>query len=158
MARHLFRPSRVLQQGFIEKAKLGGANALLGAFCSSGKFDAAFSSLKVLEIQPGFVRCTMPVEKATSNFYNTLHGGAAATLVDIVGTMAILTKDPLRAGVSTELNCSYVSAAKLGSEIVVEGKLLKIGKRVAFTSVDIFAEDGKTLVATGRHTKSLPAP
>ena len=154
----IFRASRWLQQGFIEKAKLGGANALLGAFCSSGKFDAAFASLKVLEIKDGFVRCTMPVETPTSNFYNTLHGGAAATLVDIVGTMAILTKDPLRAGVTVELNCSYMNAAKLGSDVIVEGKLLKIGKRIAFTQVDIFAEDGKTLCVSGRHTKSLPLP
>ena len=144
--------------GFIHRAKVGGANALLGAFCSSGKFDAAFSALTVLDIRPGWVRCKMPVEKPVANFYDTLHGGAAATLVDIVGTMAILSKDPLRAGVSTEINCSYVSAAKVGSEIFVEGTLLKLGKRVAFTNVDIFSSDGKTLVATGRHTKSLPSP
>eukprot|EP00946_MAST-07B_sp_MAST-7B-sp1_P003381 g3381.t1 len=155
----IFRASRVaLQGGFIEKAKLHGSNALLGAFVSSGKFDQAFTSLEIIQIEPGFVKCKMPVETATSNFYGTLHGGAAATLVDIVGTMAILSKDPLRAGVSTELNCSYISAAKINTDVIIEGRLHKIGRRVAFTSVDIFAEDGKTLVATGRHTKSLPPP
>ena len=141
--------------GFISRALAGGANTLLGAFTHSGKFDACLKALRVTDLSPGFVRATLPVTAETSNFYNTLHGGATSTLVDVVGTMAILTKDPLRPGVSAELNVSFVSAAKIDENIIIEGKLLKLGKKMAFTQVDLLKEDG-SLVATGRHTKAFP--
>ena len=45
-------------------------------------------------------------------------------------------------------------AAKASSIVQIEGKVLKMGKRLGFTTVDIRREDG-TLVATGRHTKAF---
>ena len=140
--------------GFIARAARKGINGLLGAFCHAGKFDSALAGITVTEARPGFVRATLPVTEATANFYGTLHGGATSTLVDIVGTMAVLSKDPLRPGVSVELNVSFCSAAKVGTEVTVEGKLLKLGRKLAYTQVDVLAADG-TLVATGRHTKAL---
>ena len=140
---------------FISRAKAGGANALLGAFVHQGKFDKCMAKLSVLSIESGVVKCQMPVDKEVSNFYNTLHGGATSTLVDVVGTMAVLSKQPLKPGVSVDLNVSFVRAAKMGSVINIEGKLLKLGRKLAYTQVDITsAEDGK-LIATGRHTKAL---
>ena len=65
-----------------------------------------------------------------------------------------LTLDPLRAGVSVELNVSFVSAAPAGSQIHVRGEVLKAGKKLGFTAVEIRSEEGK-LIATGRHTKAL---
>ena len=49
---------------------------------------------------------------------------------------------------------SFVSAAKVGTEITCEGRLLKLGRKLAYTQVDVYGEDGK-LVATGRHTKAF---
>lgn len=34
----------------------------------------------------GEVEATLPVSKALTNSYGTLHGGAASTIVDIAGT------------------------------------------------------------------------
>ena len=141
-------------EGFISRAKAHGANALLGAFVHQGKFDQCMKDLTVVSIGDGVVKCTMPVTKEVSNVFNTLHGGATSTLIDVVGTMAVLSKDPVRPGVSVELNTSFVSAAKVGSEITCEGRLLKLGRKLAYTQVDVYGEDGK-LVATGRHTKAF---
>ena len=46
------------------------------------------------------VQCTLTVGPSLQNSRGTLHGGAAATLVDVLGTMALLTKDPQRPGAS----------------------------------------------------------
>jgi acyl-coenzyme A thioesterase 13 len=140
--------------GFIARAKAGGANALLGAFLHQGKFDQCLSKLKVLSVESGLVKCELPIDKSTSNYYDTLHGGATSTLVDVVGTMAVLSKDPLKPGVSVELNVSFIRAANVGETINIEGRLLKLGRKLAYTQVDLIAEDGK-LIATGRHTKAL---
>eukprot|EP00619_Florenciella_sp_RCC1007_P015151 CAMPEP_0205909462 /NCGR_PEP_ID=MMETSP1325-20131115/3890_1 /ASSEMBLY_ACC=CAM_ASM_000708 /TAXON_ID=236786 /ORGANISM="Florenciella sp., Strain RCC1007" /LENGTH=122 /DNA_ID=CAMNT_0053275753 /DNA_START=1 /DNA_END=369 /DNA_ORIENTATION=- len=118
----------------------------------SGKFDSALRNLTVTSIDTGMVRATLPVTSEVENAYGTLHGGAISTIVDVVGTMAIMSKDPTKPGVSVELGTSYASAAKSGTMVTIEGRLLKLGGKLAFTQVDIFREDGK-IVATGRHTK-----
>ena len=53
----------------------------------------------------------------------------------------------------TQVN--FLSAAKLGDIVVAEGHLLKLGRSLAFTQVNILHTDGR-MVATGRHTKAFP--
>ena len=83
-----------------------------------------------------------------------MHGGAVSTIVDVVGTIALLSIDATKPGVSVDLNVSFATAAMASSTVQIEGKVLKMGKRLGFTTVDIRREDG-TLVATGRHTKAF---
>ena len=45
------------------------------------------------------------------NAGNFLHGGATATLVDLVGSAVIYTVGPPISGVSVEINVSYLDAA-----------------------------------------------
>jgi acyl-coenzyme A thioesterase 13 len=52
----------------------------------------------------GEVEVELEVTDKLLNPYKTLHGGATCTLVDLVGTLAIITKDPTKAGASVELN------------------------------------------------------
>lgn len=68
--------------------------------------------------------------------------------------MALLSKDPTRAGVSVEINTSYLASVPVGEEVTIVGTLLKGGRRLGFTSVNIYRADGKMAV-TGRHTKAL---
>eukprot|EP00047_Mylnosiga_fluctuans_P006453 m.246978 g.246978 ORF g.246978 m.246978 type:complete len:179 (+) comp15251_c0_seq1:1-537(+) len=141
---------------FIEKAKVMGANALLGTFTHREGFDRCLKNLEVTHVEDGKVTATMPVDDSVTNFYGTLHGGATSTIVDVVGTMALLTLDATRPGVSVDLNVSFASAAKKGSTLHIEGRVLKTGNTLGFTQVDILA-DGK-LIATGRHTKAFASP
>lgn len=141
---------------FIDTAKVKGANALLGKFLNNGKrFDSAFAGMKVTEVSAGRAVCEVDVTDGLQNAYKTLHGGAITTLVDIVGTLALLSLDPTRAGVSVELNVSFASAAKAGETVVVEGRVLKAGKKLGFTEVDVRRASDGALIATGRHTKAL---
>ena len=90
------------------------------------------------------------------NNYRTLHGGATSTLVDVVGTLALLGKDPTRPGVSIEMNQSFTSAAKVGDQLRISGTVLRSGKTLGFTEVNIYiADESARLVASGRHTKFL---
>lgn len=156
----MLRPSlnvilrRFCSGSFIDKAKVAGANALLGQFTSSGRFDRVLTNLTVDNIEEGRVLCSMPVDESVQNAFSTLHGGATATIVDVVGTIALLSLDPAKPGVSVDLNVSFCAAAKAGSTVTVEGTVLKAGRKLGFTQVDIRREDG-TLVASGRHTKAF---
>jgi acyl-coenzyme A thioesterase 13 len=142
---------------FIEKAKLKGAQALLGVLQHRGGFDSVLGDLKVERIDSDEckVMCTMPVDAKLANAYNTLHGGCIATIVDVVGTLALLSNDPKRAGVSTDLSVSFVRAAKVGDTICATGRVLKSGARLGFSEVHIRRQSDNELIATGRHTKAL---
>ena len=141
--------------GFIERCKVAGANALLGKFTHYGGYDSALASLKVERVGKGEVEATLPVDKAVQNFYKTLHGGCIATVVDVVGTMAMLSQNAAKPGVSVDLNVSFCAAAKAGDTVRIKGRLLKSGRKLAFTQVDLYRESDGKLVATGRHTKAL---
>ena len=42
----------------------------------------------------------------------------------------------------------------MGEKLAIEGRVLKTGKKLAFTDVDIKVAD--KIIATGRHTKAFP--
>jgi len=126
----------------------------LGQLFGTLGFDAAFPGMELLDVANGRARVRLPVGERVQNINGTLHGGAIATLVDNAGTLAIISADRQhRAGVTTDLNVSYFAP---GTGVVVcEGTVLKIGKTLAFVSVDIRREADNVLVAQGRMTKFM---
>ena len=109
-----------------------------------------------IAIGGGSATCTLVVSEALANNFGTLHGGAISTLVDVAGTLALLSVDPTRPGISIEMNQTFCAPAKVGDEIMVRGTVLRYGRSLGFTQVDIFhGNETGPLVATGRHTKAF---
>ena len=102
----------------------------------------------------GKARVEMDVTEAVQNLNGSLHGGATAALVDHVGTVAIMSADrEARPGVTTDLNVTYLAPAPTGSKVIADATVLKVGKIMAYVSVDVRrAEDG-VLIAQGRMSK-----
>uniref|UniRef100_A0A2I3HBK3 Acyl-coenzyme A thioesterase 13 n=1 Tax=Nomascus leucogenys TaxID=61853 RepID=A0A2I3HBK3_NOMLE len=111
--------------------------------------------ITLVSAAPGKVICEMKVEEEHTNAIGTLHGGLTATLVDNVSTMALLCTERGAPGVSVDMNITYMSPAKLGEDIVITAHVLKQGKTLAFTSVDLTNKATGKLIAQGRHTKHL---
>jgi len=100
------------------------------------------------------VRMRLAVDERVQNLNGKLHGGASATLVDIAGTLAIMTADrDGRAGVSTDLNVSYVAPGE--GVVLIDARVIKSGRTLAFVAVDIRRESDGVLVAQGRMTKAM---
>ncbi|KAK7410962.1 hypothetical protein VNO78_02236 [Psophocarpus tetragonolobus] len=116
------------------------------------------SSLKVDLIQPGRILCSMKIPPRLLNAGNSLHGGATAALVDIVGSAAIPAAGHAASttGVSVEINVSYLDAAYAHEEIEIEARALRVGKAVAVISVEFRKKKTGKIFAQGRHTKFLP--
>uniref|UniRef100_F7E0J0 Acyl-coenzyme A thioesterase 13 n=1 Tax=Equus caballus TaxID=9796 RepID=F7E0J0_HORSE len=104
---------------------------------------------------PGKVICEMKVEEEHTNKMGTLHGGLIATLVDSISTVALLLSERGAPGVSVDMNITYMSPAKMGEDILITAHILKQGKTLAFTSVDLTNKVTGKLIAQGRHTKHL---
>ncbi|CAN1342718.1 Acyl-coenzyme A thioesterase 13 [Linum perenne] len=74
--------------------------------------------LQVDLVEPGRVICSMKVPPRLLNAGNFLHGGATATLVDLVGSAVIFTVGAPQTGVSVEINVSYLDAAYVNVGII----------------------------------------
>ncbi|XP_051149062.1 uncharacterized protein LOC127263844 isoform X2 [Andrographis paniculata] len=111
--------------------------------------------LKVHRVQRGLILCSFTVPPRLLNTGNTLHGGATATLVDILGSAVIYTMGSLATGVSVEISVSYLDAAHLGEEIEIESKALRVGRAIAVASVELRSIKTGKIIAQGRHTKYL---
>jgi acyl-coenzyme A thioesterase 13 len=110
--------------------------------------------VNIVSYGDGRAHVEMPVAPALLNPNGHLHGGALAMLVDHAGTLAIMTADREgRPGVTTDLNVSYFAPAPGGDVAVADATVLKIGKTLAFVSVDVRRAGDGTLVAQGRMTK-----
>ncbi|KAL0797335.1 hypothetical protein Bca101_052509 [Brassica carinata] len=95
--------------------------------------------IKVDLIEPGRIVCSMKVQPHLLNAGKFVHGGAMATVVDLIGTAAIYTDvdSDQSEGVSVEINVSYLDAAFLDEEIEIESRALRVGKAVAVASVEL---------------------
>jgi len=70
---------------------------------------------------------------------------------------------PLRKpGVSVDIHLSYMKPAKLNDTILVEGRVVKAGNKMAYLTAEVYIKSENTfdlkrenLVATGTHTKFI---
>jgi acyl-coenzyme A thioesterase 13 len=113
--------------------------------------------LVLIHASPGLIVARLPLEPNHMNSGGSIHGGVGATIVDWAGGMSIASYD-LRGGtgVSVDINVTYLSGAKVGETVEIEGKAERVGGNVAFTSVSIFKVENGTRgrpMVLGRHTK-----
>ncbi|CAN6483050.1 unnamed protein product [Victoria cruziana] len=113
------------------------------------------SCIRLDEVLRGRLLCSFTVLPHLLNTGKFLHGGATASLVDIVGSAVILTTGAPTTGVSLEISVSYLDSAYLNEEIEVEAKVLRVGKAIAVVNVEFRKKGNGRIVATGRHTKYL---
>ncbi|EMD66776.1 hypothetical protein GGP41_008169 [Bipolaris sorokiniana] len=126
---------------------------------SSPIYQFLLSDLKLVYAAKGVVRARLPLTNNHVNTYGSIHGSVSATIVDAFGGLAIVCWDSRsKTGVSTDIHVSYLSGAKDGDTIEIEGRASKVGGTLAFTSVTIWKlVDGKPgpVVAKGSHTKFI---
>ncbi|CAG8580141.1 6572_t:CDS:2 [Cetraspora pellucida] len=101
----------------------------------------------------GKISAEMLIQAHHLNRLESLHGGVIASLVDVCGSLAIASKGMHHTGVSTDLNVSYVGSAENGDILLMNAECVKLGKTLAFTTVEMHNKDNGKLIAQGRHTK-----
>ncbi|KAL1993372.1 hypothetical protein VTN49DRAFT_3321 [Thermomyces lanuginosus] len=121
-------------------------------------YQFLLDDVEVYDASTGVVRARLKVSDRHLNSKNSLHGSFSATVVDWAGGLAIASHGLDSTGVSTDIHVSYLSGAKLGDQLEIEGRADKVGKSLAFTTVTISkrGEDGQlVVVAQGSHTKYI---
>lgn len=131
---------------FITERDATNSPVYFDGFCLTG--------FRLTGIEPGRCNGTLLVSPELQNRYETLHGGCIATIVDTVGTLAILTTGS-RSGVSVNISVNYLSPMPGGKEAEIEATVVKAGKTLSTARVDIRNKATGQLVASGTHTKFL---
>jgi acyl-coenzyme A thioesterase 13 len=96
------------------------------------------------------------------NYMGNLHGGCAATLIDVLSTTILLgVSRPGRfalGGVSRNLKVTYLRPVPEGAEIRLVCVLVHAGKRLALLRAEIQRVDNGDLCIVGEHEKANTDP
>ena len=116
------------------------------------------------ELRDGYARLSLVLEPHHTNPSGAMHGGVITTLRDEVlgGAIASLRGIEVMYAAphaTVEMNASFLLGARPGDKIVVEGRVLRLGKRVAFGEAEAHragrsaaARPDGELIAKGRMT------
>ena len=104
--------------------------------------------------EPGVITCELSVGPLVQNRYKTLHGGCVASIVDVVGTAAILTRSK-KGGVSVSINVTYHSPAPGGQAVRISATAVRVGRTLATAEVDVRLASTGELVGRGTHVKFM---
>jgi uncharacterized protein (TIGR00369 family) len=80
-----------------------------------------------------------------------VHGGVISSLADNTGWYAVIANlSESKTSVTIEIKINYLKPAKMG-KLKAVGKVIKIGKRVAFAVVEVYMQDELVAYATGTY-------
>jgi uncharacterized protein (TIGR00369 family) len=149
--------------------------SVLAARCQDMPY-AVHLGLRVDDVTPEQARVRVPYKDENSNPGRALHGGVAASTIDIAGALvarAGFPDDTPLDSVTLDLNVAYLAAA-IGEDIVAEARVLRRGKEITYADVEVHTDAGKPIakglvvhrtVACGaadagerQHTKTVEAP
>lgn len=110
--------------------------------------------IRVVETEGGRALLHLPARPEIGNRFGKVHGGALATLVDGAMSNAILSRLPAgdRIGGTIELSIRFLEPA--AGTVVAEGRVLRLGGRIAFAQADVRDASGR-LVATAQGSYAL---
>ncbi len=111
---------------------------------------------RVIRLEPGRAVLRIPYKPEFVRPGGSITGPVVMALADITMYALVMTRlGPLEQAVTTHLSVAFMRRPAL-APLVAEGRLLKLGRRLAFGDVLIFSEDDPEPVAQASVTYSVP--
>ncbi len=119
---------------------------------------SAHIGAEVEELREGYARLSIVLETRHTNPNGVMHGGVITTMMDSAlgaALSALRGEEASRSPHATvDMNASFLAGARPGDRIVVEGRVLRLGKTIAFGEAEARSKDGE-LIAKGRMTFAI---
>ena len=115
-----------------------------------GKWDRIYFpqlvGIEVVDVREGYCRMRMPFRPELEQPMGIVHGGAIATLLDVVVVPAIGSVLEAGVGYSTvDMHIQYLTSL-VGENAVADGWIVKRGRSLVFCEADVTGEtSGKTI-------------
>jgi acyl-CoA thioesterase len=104
--------------------------------------------MRLLELSPGYAKVAMKVRPEHQNFHGMTFGGIVMAIADQAFAYTVNSVD--FPSVASQFNIHFIAAARVGDELIAEGRLMKSGKRVSIAEVTVTNQEGKLIAkATG---------
>jgi uncharacterized protein (TIGR00369 family) len=114
---------------------------------------AALVGAELLEVGDGEAVFACTPDESTYNPIGIVHGGLLSTLLDTAAECAVHTLLPAGAAFSSiELKVSFLAPLRADDRIEVRGRVLRVGRRVAFAEAHAHDERGELV---GHATTSI---
>ena len=115
---------------------------------------AALTGAELVRVDDGVAVFRFTPEESTLNPLGVVHGGMLCTLLDSAAGCAVHTMLPSGVAYSTiEIKVSFLAAVRADTgAIEAEGRVLRVGRQVAFAEAHARAGDGKLV---GHATTSI---
>ncbi len=115
---------------------------------------SAFLGTEMEELRPGYARLSLVVQGHHTNPNGVMHGGVVTTMMDsaLGAALSSLRGEEARHNphATIEMNASLLAAARPGDQIVVEGRVLRLGKTIAFGEAEARRSHDGEVIAKGR--------
>ena len=117
---------------------------------------------RIDSIGEGVCVMSLSLEEKHMNPNGVVHGGVLTTLLDEATGHAIVTIRGLEVmaeapHVTLDMSVSFLSGARVGDELVCEGRILRLGRSVAFAEAEVRRRGSDDLVAKGTFTYAIHA-
>ena len=115
---------------------------------------------KMEEWREGYVRLSLVVEPHHLNPHGVMQGGVITTLMDeamggVIASVRGMEEMWAAPHATVDMNVSFLAVARAGDEISVEGRVLKLGRTVAFGEAEARRRGEDDLIAKGRFTFTI---
>ncbi len=118
---------------------------------------SAHIGVELEELREGYARLSLVLQPHHTNPNGVMHGGVITTMMDSAlgaSLSALRGEEASRNPHATvDMNASFLSGARPGDRIVVEGRVIRMGKTIAFGEAE--ARRGDELIVKGRLTFAI---
>lgn len=115
---------------------------------AEGEPVASFLKMRLLELSPGYAKVVIKVKPEYQNFNGLIFGGIVMAVAD--QAFAYTVNSVSRPSIASQFNMHFIAAAKVGDELIAEGRVVKSGRRVAIAEMTVINQEGKLIAkATG---------
>ena len=109
---------------------------------------ASFLKMRLLELSPGHAKVAMNMLPEYQNFNGLIFGGIVVAVADQAFAYTVNSVD--FPSIASQFNIHFVNAAKIGDELIAEGRVVKRSRRVATAEMTVTNQEGKLIAkATG---------
>jgi acyl-CoA thioesterase len=109
---------------------------------------ASFLNMRLIELSEGHAKVAMKLSQNYINFNGLIFGGIIMALAD--ESFAYASNTIITPNVASQFNIHFIAGAKVGDELMAECNVIKSGRRVCISEMNVTNQDNKLIAkATG---------